>query len=130
MSQYRNSVIVYNNITTANELLTESNPCNEVSKTKITENSNPMSKKVISISNDIINQNIDQPKDGRKDVLGNAIIKGTKNYKVTFRDKTSNEPLTEELTVKSYKRYYNNTENDYVEQKVKVTCCYCKCIIM
>jgi hypothetical protein len=131
MSHDRNSVIVYSNITTTNELLSSRSSCIEVSKNKRKVKSKTKKTKFISISSEkVLVQGDNVSKASRSDVFGNPIVKGNKNYKVTFRDKTSIVPLTDEIGIKSYKKYYNDTENDQAEQKVKTACCGCGCVIM
>jgi hypothetical protein len=68
------------------------------------------------------------PHTGRTDIFGNPILKGerVKNYKVTFRDKTSAKTLTEIIAVTSYKSFYNDEDDE--DRKVS-TRCTCGCSI-
>jgi hypothetical protein len=58
----------------------------------------------------------------RTDVFGNDVVKGlkVKSFKVTFRDKTSDQSLTDVVQVNSYKKHYNEDSDD--EGKVSVNC--------
>jgi hypothetical protein len=58
----------------------------------------------------------------RTDAYGNPIVKGVKgkSFKVTFRDKTSDSPLIDVVQVNSYKKYYNEVDDE--DNRVSTNC--------
>ena len=48
-------------------------------------------------------------KELRRDAKGHPIIKGSKKFKVTFKDLISKENLVEYVIIEDYKKYHNET---------------------
>jgi hypothetical protein len=136
MNNDKNSIIVYNSQTTLNELtaMKSSSIISEIkrnsSSSKYDKEKNFLKRtKTITIKPKTVVAEPGNNNTSRTDVYGNIIVKNekVKSYKVTFRDKTLNKPLTEIIEVTSYKKYYNDDDkNQDKETGVK---CGCGCII-
>jgi hypothetical protein len=64
----------------------------------------------------------------RKDFYGNIISKGNKNYKVTFRDMVTINPLSEVIPVLKFR--YSDEKFESNVGRVELARCDCKCIII